>query len=131
MSIWICLRPGSPLRPGTWLSGEEGELLFPVRIVRTGKDDIKFERTSSIGLPFESMADYIAPYGFRVPNFKIDKPPHGKAIQKEIHDFQEYTEDIFEPDNLERNIAKNPSLTPKGGSGIVVPKEFKGNEEGT
>lgn len=132
MSIWICLRPGSALRPGTWLSGEEGELLFPVRIVRTDKTDIKFERTSNIGIPFEVLSSYIAPYGFRVSkDFTIRKPPLGAEIQQEIHDFQEYTEDIFEPDNLERNIEKNPSLTPKGGSGIVVPKEFKGNEEGS
>lgn len=125
MTVWVCIRNTSVCKQGTYLQGEEGEELYPGRLIQKGKKEWRYMQTSMVGIPFATVAKHIMPIGFHVPNFTPKTKTVGQKAQEEIEAFQEYTEDIFEPENLEKNIAANPSLTPKGGSGIIVPANYK------
>lgn len=117
MHKFLCIRDNKHCKKGTWFfSIEIGEPLFRARL-----NGPKLVQVSHVGIPFESLADYIVEPGFQLPISMVRKPLSEQPKVQEIIDFQSGVEDIVEPEVESRNKAADPSFKMRGG--VVLPNK--------
>ena len=125
MRIYVTHRHSPIGRAGQWLiADEEGEPLFPIQLLRIDQK-LHFRRTSKIGIPFSTLADYMVEPG-AVQRRRRDGTfgsLSAAEAQRAIDTFQHDMEDVFEEILEERLREADPSLL--GPSGIFLGRDRK------